>query len=722
MILRDYVVLILLFVLIYAFDRLVDHPSTILGVDGAKPLNTQHSERDNAKLKYHQASSVNTNNNKKINIIIPSAAPLSVKREQLMSFASSFSGNDVLNTLQIQKKKIIFISIGIKEHVIPLYRLAYAVSLLGKDDIQILFISNSNARQWIESEEYYEESTIQILTMGEYLWTNASRKKIIADISKEPSLFKGILSLFSEIYLPSTYTTYRSVKSIVETMGKPDLFVIDIGTIGGLEVAQSFKIPVILNSPSLLFSLDPSKNRAAYVPAWGSGIGVKNMTMWEKCVNLLYPRLLSVALTHAFIQINKFRTEFGLPIYRTQHDIFADEKILVNTAFGLEYAQVRSPLVDYIGPMLPITAFTSFDVRKKIELEHKEHILPHGLISWLDGDANEDVLGTLSLIDQNQNNKDNKNKDKIVLYVNFGTFVEPERWQFDNLMESLSDPRWTKVLWAVQKDQRSMLRQPYPHNFRIKNIDGSYVITRPSNIPGMDIYVSTKSAKKGNCYQSTHLTMLMHPSVKAIISHCSMAAAQEVLFFGKPLLCIPFLSEQYDTAARVVDKGAGIMINKQDMSIDSIKSALYELTSNPKYTLAARNISLLLKLAGGASQGARIILNTLDQKGHPHLVSPRLAWHKSPGIDLDITALILSLCIAVGVGMYYVNSHFVKSYMFLFSPSPSSSNANANQENSGDSLSHPNAIHTQNNISAHHHPTNHRQISPRANNSSTNFN
>ena len=36
-----------------------------------------------------------------------------------------------------------------------------------------------------------------------------------------------------------------------------------------------------------------------------------------------------------------------------------------------------------------------------------------------------------------------------------------------------------------------------------------------------------------------------------------MAGAQEALYFGKPLICIPFFGDQPDVAQRVVGLGAG---------------------------------------------------------------------------------------------------------------------------------------------------------------------
>lgn len=41
-----------------------------------------------------------------------------------------------------------------------------------------------------------------------------------------------------------------------------------------------------------------------YIPAWGTGFPL-SMSLWSRCLNILFPRLLSVALTPPFMHLNK---------------------------------------------------------------------------------------------------------------------------------------------------------------------------------------------------------------------------------------------------------------------------------------------------------------------------------------------------------------------------------------------------------------------------------
>jgi hypothetical protein len=59
--------------------------------------------------------------------------------------------------------------------------------------------------------------------------------------------------------------------------------------------------------------------------------------------------VMLVALTPTFMDLNKLRYNRGLPLYRSQGEIFDNALMIVNTAFGFEYPLPISPLIKMTG-------------------------------------------------------------------------------------------------------------------------------------------------------------------------------------------------------------------------------------------------------------------------------------------------------------------------------------------------------------------------------------
>jgi hypothetical protein len=65
--------------------------------------------------------------------------------------------------------------------------------------------------------------------------------------------------------------------------------------------------------------------------------------------------------------------------------------------------------------------------------------------------------------------------------------------------------------------------------------------------------------------------------VRLVVSHCGLGSAQEALYFHKPLLCIPFLFDQNDVAARIEDAHAGIRLDKVMLNAGDVRAAVEDL-------------------------------------------------------------------------------------------------------------------------------------------------
>ncbi|GMF65065.1 unnamed protein product [Phytophthora lilii] len=526
-------------------------------------------------------------------------------------------------------RHIVFVSIAIKGHAQPLLRVASEMKERG---YRVSFATHDSGREWAHAYG------VPFLSAGAFPISAEDLRVKLRAMTRDASNFRGILTMFNDIYVRAARPMFDALLPQLENNGSnanaPDLLVMDIATIGAQDLAHKLKIPYILNSPSLLFDLGGAPS---YVPAWGTGFR-ENMSLWNRCMNILFPRLLSVALTPPFMELNKMRYELDLPPFRSQHDLFKGARVILNTAFGLEHPQPLSPLVEAVGPIMPVAGGNA----SKLERQP----LPAALLSWLD--ASIEATPSLRLRQRTASHPRPKSApdDDIeavsggVVYLNLGTMAYIDAWQAQALVEGLlmgpGDPP-VKVLWILPPDQRGILPAALPT---------SLVIKPPSS-------------------SLSNLEVLSHPAVRLVVSHCGMVSAQEALVMGKPLLCIPFLVDQPDVAARVADSGAGISLDKNLLSGPYVHAAAMELLTNTSYARAAQRVGSLLERAGGASRAIGVIDSAL-RLGFDHLATLNLTapWHKTALLDVWAVYAALICLLAVFVRMQWLLLYFLVSESF----------------------------------------------------------
>jgi MGT family glycosyltransferase len=110
----------------------------------------------------------------------------------------------------------------------------------------------------------------------------------------------------------------------------------------------------------------------------------------------------------------------------------------------------------------------------------------------------------------------------------------------------------------------------------------------PQEVPGTDNVVVLPSAP--------HTEVLRHAS--ALVTHCGHGTTMKGLVAGVPLLCLPMGRDQNDTAARVVDRGAGLRLSPK-AAPRKIGAALMELLERPRYREGAQRLARAIQGAEG---------------------------------------------------------------------------------------------------------------------------
>ena len=85
-----------------------------------------------------------------------------------------------------------------------------------------------------------------------------------------------------------------------------------------------------------------------------------------------------------------------------------------------------------------------------------------------------------------------------------------------------------------------------------------------------------------------HTPILEHASL--VITHCGHGTTLKALAAGLPLLCIPMGRDQNDTAARVLNQGAGIRLSPK-ASAKRIGNAVDRLLADPTYAAEAQRMA-----------------------------------------------------------------------------------------------------------------------------------
>ncbi len=108
--------------------------------------------------------------------------------------------------------------------------------------------------------------------------------------------------------------------------------------------------------------------------------------------------------------------------------------------------------------------------------------------------------------------------------------------------------------------------------------------------------------------------------VDAFLTHAGMNSTSEALYYNVPLIMLPLTSDQPRVAGRVQELGAGVIVDKNNLTPDVLKNAVLEVLGNASYKEHAEVIGKTLRDAGGYKQAAMAIKNFIGNQ--PLLVTP----------------------------------------------------------------------------------------------------
>ena len=118
----------------------------------------------------------------------------------------------------------------------------------------------------------------------------------------------------------------------------------------------------------------------------------------------------------------------------------------------------------------------------------------------------------------------------------------------------------------------------------------------------------------------SQLCVLAHPNVRVFITHGGGNGFREGIYFGKPLLVMPFWLDCFDFGVRAIDSGVGQALDHPPaFSADEVALKLERLLAESSFRERAQYWGEQQRKAGGVSRAADLIVTMLDR------VSARLA-------------------------------------------------------------------------------------------------
>ncbi|XP_075220411.1 UDP-glycosyltransferase UGT5-like isoform X2 [Lycorma delicatula] len=140
-------------------------------------------------------------------------------------------------------------------------------------------------------------------------------------------------------------------------------------------------------------------------------------------------------------------------------------------------------------------------------------------------------------------------------------------------------------------------------------------------------------------------SILAHPKLKLFISQAGVQSFEEATFYGIPILAIPLFGDQDFHARKIVESGAGLSLEFEDITFKNVYDKLKALLTNPSYKENMMRLSSITKDKPMSAVDTAVwwVEYVLRHKGASHLRPAilDLPWHQYFMIDILVFVLTI---------------------------------------------------------------------------------
>ncbi|KAM3602025.1 uncharacterized protein V6R79_023248 [Siganus canaliculatus] len=140
--------------------------------------------------------------------------------------------------------------------------------------------------------------------------------------------------------------------------------------------------------------------------------------------------------------------------------------------------------------------------------------------------------------------------------------------------------------------------------------------------------------------------LLGHPQTKAFIAHGGTNGVQEAIYYGVPVLGIPLFFDQYDNLLRLQDRGAGKIMQLDEINGHNFEKGLHEVLHGDRYRQNMQRLSHLHrdKPMAPIDEAVFWVEYVMRHKGAPHLRTEayKMPWYSYYSLDVLLVVLTVS--------------------------------------------------------------------------------
>ncbi|KAJ8679930.1 hypothetical protein QAD02_015717 [Eretmocerus hayati] len=89
--------------------------------------------------------------------------------------------------------------------------------------------------------------------------------------------------------------------------------------------------------------------------------------------------------------------------------------------------------------------------------------------------------------------------------------------------------------------------------------------------------------------------VLQHPNIKGFLTHGGGLGSQEAVYYGVPVICVPFFVDQLVNCDIASEKGYGIKLNIEIARQEDYDSAIAKILHDPSYKTAVKRLSMIYR-------------------------------------------------------------------------------------------------------------------------------